>query len=62
MTALQGMEQTGGEPDVIDHDPRTGELTCLRLLSGEPGGRRSLCYDRQGLDLRKEHKPAGTGG
>ena len=60
LAALQGMEQTGGEPDVIDHDPRTGELLFCDCSAESPEGRRSLCYDRQGLDSRKEHKPAGT--
>ena len=60
LTALQGMEQTGGEPDVIDHDPRTGELTFCDCSAESPEGRRSLCFDREALDSRKEHKPAGT--
>lgn len=60
LAALQGMEQTGGEPDVIDHDPRTGELLFCDCSAESPAGRRSLCYDRDALDSRKEHKPAGT--
>ena len=60
LTALQGMEQTGGEPDVIDHDPRTAELLFCDCSAESPAGRRSLCYDGEALASRKENKPAGA--
>ncbi|MDX2151753.1 MAG: DUF4256 domain-containing protein [Bryobacteraceae bacterium] len=56
--SLHEMERTGGEPDVIGHHPKTGEFTFCDCASESPKGRRSLCYDRQALDARKEHKPA----
>jgi hypothetical protein len=51
------MEQTGGEPDVIGIDARTGELTIFDCSAESPAGRRSICYDRAGLESRKEHRP-----
>jgi hypothetical protein len=55
--SLYEMERTGGEPDVVGHDKTTGEYI-FRDCSGEsPKGRRSLCYDREALEARKEHKP-----
>lgn len=55
---LQEMEDTGGEPDVIAHDKKTGEYVFCDCSAESPKGRRSVCYDRQALDSRKEHKPA----
>lgn len=54
---LWAMEQTGGEPDVVAGDAKTGELTFIDCSAESPGGRRSLCYDRKALDKRKENKP-----
>src|SRR6202451_4611255 len=51
------MEQTGGEPDVVDHNTKTGEYTFLDCSGESPKGRRSFCYDREALDSRKENKP-----
>ena len=58
--ALSEMERTGGEPDVIGQDPQTGELIFCDCAAESPAGRRSLCFDRQALDARKENKPAGN--
>jgi hypothetical protein len=55
--SLSEMERTGGEPDVVGHDARTGEYIFCDCSAESPEGRRSLCYDREGLDSRKEHKP-----
>ena len=55
--SLNEMERTGGEPDVIGHDKKTGEYTFCDCSPESPKGRRSLCYDREALDARKEHKP-----
>jgi hypothetical protein len=55
--SLQEMERTGGEPDVVGHDKKTGEFIFYDCAPESPSGRRSLCYDRQALDSRKEHKP-----
>lgn len=60
LRALHAMETTGGEPDVTGADPRTGRITFTDCSSESPSGRRSLCYDRDALDARKEHKPAGS--
>src|SRR5436853_6361094 len=51
------METTGGEPDVVGHDKKTGEYIFCDCSAESPKGRRSLCYDREALELRKEHKP-----
>src|SRR6187551_2026133 len=51
------MEKTGGEPDVVGHDPKTGEYLFFDCSPESPKGRTSICYDRAGLDSRKEHKP-----
>jgi Protein of unknown function (DUF4256) len=51
------MEKTGGEPDVVGHDKKTGEYVFYDCSEQSPKGRRSLCYDREALDSRKEHKP-----
>jgi len=55
--SLSEMERTGGEPDVIGHDQKTGEFIFYDCSAESPKGRRSVCYDREGLDSRKEHKP-----
>jgi hypothetical protein len=57
---LSAMEQSGGEPDVIGRDTKTGEITFCDCAAESPAGRRSLCYDRAALDSRKENKPVGT--
>ena len=54
---LNEMERTGGEPDVVGHDKKTGEYIFYDCSAESPKGRRSLCYDREALDSRKEHKP-----
>ena len=59
LPSLLAMESTGGEPDVIDHDGRTGRVWFCDCSPESPAGRRSLCYDRPALDARKENKPAG---
>lgn len=51
------MERTGGEPDVVGIDKKTGEFIFFDCSAESPKGRRSLCYDREALDSRKEHKP-----
>lgn len=55
--SLGEMDQSGGEPDVIGYDEATGEILFADCSAESPTGRRSLCYDREGLDFRKEHKP-----
>ena len=55
--SLNEMERTGGEPDVVGHDEKTGEYLFYDCSAESPQGRRSLCYDREALDSRKEHKP-----
>ena len=55
--SLNEMERTGGEPDVVGHDKKTGEHIFYDCTAESPKGRRSLCYDREALDSRKEHKP-----
>jgi len=54
---LHEMERTGGEPDVVGHDRKTGEYIFYDCSEESPRGRRSLCYDREALASRKEHKP-----
>lgn len=58
MSALLEMEKTGGEPDVIGHN--SGNYVFCDCAPESPKERRSLCYDQQALDSRKEHKPAGS--
>lgn len=58
--SLQQMEDTGGEPDVISYDKKTGEFTFCDCSAESPKGRRSLCYDAAALASRKEHKPADS--
>ena len=55
--ALNEMETTGGEPDVVSHDKKTGEYVFYDCSAESPKGRRSLCYDPAALEARKEHKP-----
>ena len=56
--SLNEMERTGGEPDVVGIDKATGEYIFYDCSAESPKGRRSVCYDREALDSRKEHKPA----
>ncbi|UYZ59025.1 DUF4256 domain-containing protein [Hymenobacter latericus] len=56
--SLSEMERTGGEPDAIGFDAATGEYLFCDCSAETPLGRRSVCYDREGLEARKEHKPA----
>ena len=58
--SLHQMEETGGEPDVLDFDPKTGEYIFFDCSAETPAGRRSFCYDREALDARKENKPANN--
>ena len=58
--SLQAMEITGGEPDVIGFDESTGEYIFCDCSAESPKGRRSLCYDREALDARKEFKPENS--
>lgn len=58
--SLHEMERTGGEPDVIGSDPKSGEYLFCDCAAESPQGRRSLCYDRAALDSRKEHKPQSS--
>src|SRR5678809_642388 len=55
--SLNEMEQTGGEPDVVGHDKKTGEYIFFDCSAESPTGRRSVCYDREALESRKENKP-----
>jgi len=55
--SLNEMETTGGEPDVVEFDKKTGEYVFYDCAAESPKGRRSLCYDREALNARKEHKP-----
>lgn len=58
--SLDDMEQTGGEPDVVGYDEKTGEYLFFDCAAESPKGRRSLCFDRAALDSRKEHKPVSS--
>jgi hypothetical protein len=58
--SLNEMESTGGEPDVVGHDKKTGEYIFYDCSAESPKGRRSFCYDRKALDSRKEYKPANS--
>lgn len=58
--ALQQMELTGGEPDVVSYDKKSGELVFYDCSPESPKGRRSICYDHEALESRKEHKPANS--
>jgi hypothetical protein len=55
--SLDKMEETGGEPDVVGHDKKTGEYIFYDCSAESPKGRRSVCYDHEALESRKEHKP-----
>ena len=58
--SLNEMERTGGEPDVVGHDKKTGEYIFYDCSAESPNGRRSICYDREGLESRKEFKPENS--
>ena len=58
--SLNEMEKTGGEPDVVGYDNKTGEYVFYDCSAQSPKGRRSVCYDREALESRKEHKPKDT--
>jgi hypothetical protein len=58
--SLNEMERTGGEPDVVGHDKTAGEYTFYDCSAESPKGRRSLCYDGEALESRKEHKPESS--
>lgn len=58
--SLNEMEISGGEPDVVGHDPKTGAFVFFDCAAESPKGRRSLCYDREALDSRKEFKPENS--
>jgi len=60
LRSLQAMEETGGAPDVVGHDRRTGEFLFYDCAAESPAGRRSLCYDRAALDSRKANKPENS--
>lgn len=55
LRVLRAMEETGGEPDVVAHDKKTGEYVFMDCTAESPKGRRSLCYDDAALESRKEH-------
>lgn len=55
--SLSEMERTGGEPDVVGHDKKTGEYIFYDCSAESPKDRRNVCYDREGLESRKEHRP-----
>jgi hypothetical protein len=55
--SINEMERTGGEPDVVAHDKKSGEYIFYDCSAESPKGRRSICYDREALESRKEHKP-----
>ena len=58
--SLNAMESTEGEPDVVGHDQQTGEYIFYDCSAESPKGRRSLCYDHEALEARKEHKPENS--
>ncbi|MBK5277514.1 MAG: DUF4256 domain-containing protein [Bacteroidia bacterium] len=58
--SLNEMERTGGEPDVVGHDKKTGEYIFYDCSTESPKGRRSVCYDHEALESRKEHKPENS--
>jgi hypothetical protein len=60
LQSLGEMERTGGEPDVVAHDRKTGVYIFYDCSAESPKGRRSLCYDREALNARKEHKPKNS--
>lgn len=60
LRSLDAMERTGGEPDVVGRDKKTGEYIFYDCSAESPKGRRSLCYDREAQESRKEHKPTNN--
>ena len=60
LRSLGEMERTGGEPDVIGQDKKTGAFVFCDCSAESPAGRRSVCYDRDALESRKEHRPEGN--
>jgi Protein of unknown function (DUF4256) len=58
--SLNEMEITGGEPDIVGHDKKTGDYIFYDCSAESPDGRRSICYDHEALEKRKEHKPANS--
>ena len=58
--SLHAMETTGGEPDVVGHDKKTGEYVFYDCSAESPKNRRSICYDHEALESRKEHKPENS--
>jgi Protein of unknown function (DUF4256) len=58
--SLHEMEKTGGEPDVVGHDKKTGEYLFFDCSPETPKGRTNVCYDREALDSRKKHKPKNS--
>src|SRR5829696_7644696 len=58
--SLSEMEKTGGEPDVVGFDKKTGEYLFYDCSAESPKGRRSICYDHEALESRKEHKPGNS--
>jgi hypothetical protein len=60
LRSIQRMEESGGEPDVIGRDVKSGTITFCDCAAESPAGRRSLCYDGEALAARKEHKPKGS--
>jgi hypothetical protein len=60
LQTLAAMEETGGEPDVIGYDKKSGKIIFCDCSPESPKGRRSLCYDREALDSRKENKPRSS--
>src|SRR4029077_5543509 len=58
--SLSEMERTGGEPDIVGHDKKTGEYVFFDCAAETPKGRVSVCYDRDGWESRKEHRPKNT--
>src|SRR2546430_12956977 len=57
LRSLNEMEKTGGEPEIVGHDKKTGEYIFYDCSAESPQSRRSGCYDREALESRKEHKP-----
>jgi hypothetical protein len=60
LESLHTMEETGGEPDVIGREEQSGHILFCDCAAESPKGRRSLCYDREALDARRENKPGGS--
>ena len=60
LSSLNEMERTGGEPDVIGYDKKSGEYVFYDCSAESPKGRRSVCYDHEALESRKEHKPENS--